>query len=117
MNPARREAFQHEALVYRTPEELLAGTVPFVEAGLAADEPVLVAVPAANIELIRDAMTAASGAVRFVDMTEAGRNPGRIIPGVLHAFVDEHAPCRVRVIGEPIWAGRSAAEYPACVQH
>jgi anti-sigma regulatory factor (Ser/Thr protein kinase) len=50
-------------------------------------------------------------------MTEAGRNPGRIIPGVLHAFVDEHSPTRVRVIGEPIWAGRSAAEYPGCVQH
>jgi anti-sigma regulatory factor (Ser/Thr protein kinase) len=23
----------------------------------------------------------------------------------------------VRIIGEPIWAGRSAAEYPACAQH
>jgi anti-sigma regulatory factor (Ser/Thr protein kinase) len=50
-------------------------------------------------------------------MTEAGRNPGRIIPAVLHAFVQQHSPKPVRVIGEPIWAGRSAAEYPACVQH
>ncbi len=50
-------------------------------------------------------------------MAQAGRNPGRIIPAVLHAFVGQHAPARVRVIGEPIWAGRSAVEYPACVQH
>jgi anti-sigma regulatory factor (Ser/Thr protein kinase) len=36
---------------------------------------------------------------------------------VLLAFVAEHAGARVRIIGEPIWAGRSGTEYPACVQH
>jgi anti-sigma regulatory factor (Ser/Thr protein kinase) len=50
-------------------------------------------------------------------MTRAGRNPGRIIPWVLHAFIDEHAGRRARIIGEPIWDGRSADEYPACAQH
>ena len=50
-------------------------------------------------------------------MTDAGRNPGRIIPRLRCAFVDEHPAQSTRVIGEPIWAGRSAAEYPACVQH
>src|SRR5690606_41531439 len=52
-----------------------------------------------------------------LDMAEAGRNPGRIIPGVLHAFADRHAAGRVRIVGEPVWPGRSAAEYPACAQH
>jgi anti-sigma regulatory factor (Ser/Thr protein kinase) len=108
------EPFVHEALFYRDDAEYLAGTVPFIEDGLAVDEPVLVAVPAANVELLR---TVVNGRVRFLDMTQAGRNPGRIIPGVLHSFVSEHGPRRVRVIGEPIWAGRSAVEYPACVQH
>jgi anti-sigma regulatory factor (Ser/Thr protein kinase) len=69
------------------------------------------------MEPIRSALGDSAAQVRFVDMTEAGRNPGRIIPAVLHSFVNRHAPRRVRVIGEPIWAGRSAAEYPACVQH
>jgi anti-sigma regulatory factor (Ser/Thr protein kinase) len=50
-------------------------------------------------------------------MTEAGRNPGRIIPWVLSRFMDDHPGRRVRIIGEPIWQGRSADEYPACVQH
>jgi anti-sigma regulatory factor (Ser/Thr protein kinase) len=109
--------FQHEALVYRESDDLLAGTVPFVQAGLNAGEAVLVAVPTTNLELIRSALGSSAGQVRFVDMAEAGRNPARIIPAVLHAFVDEHAPRPVRVIGEPIWAGRSAVEYPACVQH
>ena len=31
--------------------------------------------------------------------------------------VDAHPDKHVRVIGEPIWPGRSDLEYPACVQH
>jgi anti-sigma regulatory factor (Ser/Thr protein kinase) len=51
-------------------------------------------------------------------MTQAGRNPGRIIPSVLRRFADAQPSARrVRIIGEPIWQGRSAVEYPACVQH
>jgi anti-sigma regulatory factor (Ser/Thr protein kinase) len=117
MNVSTTSHFRHEALMYGTPDELLAGAVPFVEAGLVADEPVLVAVPPASMDPIRSALGASAEQVVFVDMTEAGRNPGRIIPGVLHSFVSRHAPHRVRVIGEPVWAGRSAVEYPACVQH
>lgn len=107
----------HEALFYRGDEEYIAGTVGFVHAGLEVSEPVLVAVPESNGALIRKSLGADAHAVRFLDMSTAGRNPGRIIPGVLHAFVDEHPGRRVRIIGEPIWAGRTAAEYPACVQH
>jgi anti-sigma regulatory factor (Ser/Thr protein kinase) len=55
--------------------------------------------------------------VRLRDMTVAGRNPGRIIGTVLSAFVREHAGRRVRVVGEPIWAGRTDEEYPACAEH
>jgi anti-sigma regulatory factor (Ser/Thr protein kinase) len=110
-------AFEHEALVYQSPDDYVAGTVSFVRAGLGAGEPVLVAVPESNIALIRSALGAEAERVRFLNMNDAGRNPGRIIPGVLHPFVSQHAPQRVRIIGEPIWAGRSSAEYPACVQH
>jgi anti-sigma regulatory factor (Ser/Thr protein kinase) len=53
----------------------------------------------------------------MIDMTIAGRNPGRIIGGVLTAFAAEHPDKAVQMIGEPIWAERSAVEYPACVQH
>lgn len=50
-------------------------------------------------------------------MTRAGLNPGRIIPSVLRAFADAHQDVHVRIIGEPVWHGRTAVEYPACVQH
>jgi anti-sigma regulatory factor (Ser/Thr protein kinase) len=112
-----RTGFVHEALLYRDLDAYLAGTLSFLRGGLAAGEPLLVAVPVENLALIRASMGAAADRVSFLDMSRAGRNPGRIIPAVLHAFVEQHAPRRVRIIGEPIWAGRSATEYPACVQH
>lgn len=111
------EPFAHPALFYGDPHAYLAGTVPFVRAGPAAGEPVAVAVPGERLRLIRDALGADGAGVRFLDMREVGRNPGRIIPGVLRAFADARPPGRrVRIIGEPIWAGRGPAEYPACVQ-
>jgi anti-sigma regulatory factor (Ser/Thr protein kinase) len=115
--PTTDAAFVHPALFYRDALEYLAGTVPFIRAGLAAGEPVAVSVPGPNVELLRGALGAEAERVRFMDMTVLGRNPGRIIPGVLRAFADAHPDGPVRIIGEPIWAGRSDAEYPACAQH
>ncbi|MFJ4279315.1 anti-sigma factor RsbA family regulatory protein [Streptomyces massasporeus] len=112
------DPFAHPALFYRDEQEYLDGTLPFVHDGLDAGEPVAVAVPGKNLALIRDALGDAAEAVRLLDMREAGRNPGRIIPGVLRAFADtQPAGRRVRIIGEPVWAGRSDIEYPACAQH
>ncbi|WP_046732524.1 anti-sigma factor RsbA family regulatory protein [Streptomyces humi] len=110
--------FVHPALFYGDEDEYLAGTVPFVQEALDAGEPVAVAVPGENLRLIRAALGAGAGSVLFLDMREAGRNPGRILPGVLLAFADaQPSGRRVRIIGEPVWAGRTATEYPACVQH
>ncbi|MDG9717086.1 anti-sigma factor RsbA family regulatory protein [Streptomyces sp. DH24] len=110
--------FVHPALFYGDEAEYLAGTVSFVRDGLDAGDPVAVAVPGDNLRLVQDALGDRGRAVRFLDMREAGRNPGRIIPGVLRAFADATPPGRrAWIIGEPIWAGRSATEYPACVQH
>ncbi|MCK1822989.1 MEDS domain-containing protein [Streptomyces sp. XM83C] len=112
------DLFDHPALFYRGEAEYLAGVLPFVRDALAAEEPVAVAVPGENLDLVRDALGACAGAVRLLDMREAGRNPGRILPAVLHAFADAQPPGRrVRIVGEPVWAGRSSVEYPACVQH
>jgi anti-sigma regulatory factor (Ser/Thr protein kinase) len=91
--------------------------VPFIQAGLAAGEPVMVAVPQDNLDRIRVALGSDADRVRLHNMQAAGRNPGRIIPGVLLAFAAAHPGMPVRIIGEPIWAGRSELEYPACAQH
>jgi anti-sigma regulatory factor (Ser/Thr protein kinase) len=109
--------FVHPALLYRDSDEYLAGTVPFIRDGLAAGEPVAVAVPGPNLTLLRDALGADAERILLRDMTVAGRNPGRIIPTVLLPFAEAHPGRRARIIGEPIWAGRSTVEYPACAQH
>jgi anti-sigma regulatory factor (Ser/Thr protein kinase) len=108
--------FVHPALFYRGPAEYLAGTIPFILDGLAAGEPVAVAVPAPNLALIEAELGEHAASVKLLDMAKAGRNPGRIIPGVMLAFAEANVG-RVRVIGEPIWAGRTALEYPACLAH
>ena len=109
--------FVHPALFYRDDAEYLAGLVPFVTEGLDRDQPVAVAVPGERLALLRDALGDAARHVTMLDMAEEGRNPGRIIPRVLRRFADARADRHVRIIGEPIWAGRSGAEYPACAQH
>ncbi|SDC94176.1 sensor histidine kinase [Glycomyces harbinensis] len=114
---AAADPFDHPALYYSGGQEYLDGTVPFIEGGLSAGEPVAVSVPGANLRLLREALGDSAERVLMLDMTEEGANPGRIIPGVLRAFADRHPDRRVRIIGEPIWPGRSEAEYPACAQH
>src|SRR5947209_9998332 len=109
--------FEHPAVFYRNAAEYRTGLVPFIEAGLAADEPVAVAVPGRNLDLLRDAVGPAGRGVRWLDMAEAGRNPGRILSHVLLPFANAHSDRHVRIIGEPVWPGRSPVEYPACAQH
>ncbi|MET8162409.1 sensor histidine kinase [Sphaerisporangium sp. NPDC005289] len=117
--PAPRAAgpFEHIGLFYRDLDQYASGCAAFVRRALASGDPALVAVPGGNGELVRARLGADGDAVTFADMARAGRNPGRIIPSVLLAFAGAHPGRRVWIIGEPIWKGRSAVEYPACVAH
>jgi anti-sigma regulatory factor (Ser/Thr protein kinase) len=115
---AEPSGLAHDALFYEDRDDYVASMLDFVRAGLAQSEPVLVAVPEPNLSRLRAAFTAdEAGRVRTADMSVAGRNPGRIIATVLTRFVAEHRGRRVRIIGEPIWADRTAVEYPACAEH
>jgi anti-sigma regulatory factor (Ser/Thr protein kinase) len=112
-----RSGFSHQALFYCGTDEFVTMTAGVVRSALAADEPVLAALPTAHLSLVRDALAADADQVRWVDMSRAGRNPGRILPGVLTPFQDEHRSRRVTMIGEPIWPGRTPGEYAAAVSH
>jgi anti-sigma regulatory factor (Ser/Thr protein kinase) len=118
MTASAAGTLEHDALFYTDAASYRSGCLDFVRTGLEQDEPVLVAVPQPGLGLLRSALSEAESArVRTADMAQAGRNPGRIIGTVLTAFVREHSGQRVRIIGEPIWAGRSEDEYPACAEH
>jgi anti-sigma regulatory factor (Ser/Thr protein kinase) len=109
--------FVHPAVLYGSDDEYLGQLVPFVTEGLAQGHPVAAAVPGPRLRLLREALGRHADDVLLMDMQVVGRNPGRIIPTVLRRFADAHPEAHVRIIGEPIWAGRTAVEYPACAQH
>ncbi len=112
------DAFSHEALLYMDPDELLAGTLPFVREGIAGGEPILVVLAAEKNERLRAELGADAGKVQFADMREVGANPARIIPA-WHEFVDtagaDGRP--IRGIGEPIWPERVGPELVECQRH
>jgi anti-sigma regulatory factor (Ser/Thr protein kinase) len=109
-----RPGLSHRALLYRGLPEYLDGVTSFIEDGLAAGEAVMVAVPGPKVETIR---TAVSGqGTYFVDMTELGRNPGRIIPAV-QEFLQQHRDRAGRFVGEPIWSGRHPDEIAEATRH
>jgi MEDS: MEthanogen/methylotroph, DcmR Sensory domain/Histidine kinase-like ATPase domain len=88
----------------------------FVRTGQRLGEPVLVAQRRPQLERLSAALGDPEE-VTFLDMSVSGRNPGRILPWILHAFSRKHGGRQVRIIGEPIWPGRTSLEYPACLEH
>jgi anti-sigma regulatory factor (Ser/Thr protein kinase) len=109
--------FDHPALLYRGAGQYVTAVTAFVRSAVRDDDPVLIAVPRGNLDLLRGALADLGDRVTFADMAVAGRNPGRIIPGVLLRFAADHPGRRVSIVGEPIWPGRTAMEYPACAAH
>jgi anti-sigma regulatory factor (Ser/Thr protein kinase) len=110
--------FDHPGLLYRDAAGFLSATVPFVRRAVEAGDPVLAALPGPNLDLLRRALgRGPAGHVDFADMTITGRNPGRIIPGLLLRYTSAHPGRRVSCVGEPVWPGRTTVEYPACAAH
>jgi anti-sigma regulatory factor (Ser/Thr protein kinase) len=110
----------HEALFYRDADDYAIAIGYFLREGFELSEPALVAVPGSRVDVLRSVLgldlVQDAERVQFVDMAVAGRNPGRIIE-MLHSFIQQHPDRRVRIVGEPSWPGRSAAEYRATLQH
>ncbi|MDJ0382761.1 anti-sigma factor RsbA family regulatory protein [Streptomyces sp. G-G2] len=108
--------FVHPALFYRGPRDYAAGVGGFVRTALTAGEPVLVAVPGPHLEALQGDLGAEGDGVEYVDMSALGRNPGRIL-AALQDFADRHPGRSARIVGEPIWAGRSTAEVLEATRH
>jgi anti-sigma regulatory factor (Ser/Thr protein kinase) len=116
--PGAPAVLEHEAFLYSGASDYCAGLVPFIREGLSLGEPVLAAVPQPGLGLLRSALDERElDQVTTTDMSVAGRNPGRVIGSVLTAFLASHPRTRVRIIGELVWAGRNAEEYPAGAEH
>jgi anti-sigma regulatory factor (Ser/Thr protein kinase) len=109
-------AFRHEVMLYDSRETFVDGAAPFIRDAVAAGEPIMVAIAAEKIDLLRSRLGEDAEQVVFADMAELGANPARIIPA-WQEFVDANPGRALRGIGEPIWAERSATELVECQCH
>src|ERR1700733_13640023 len=105
----------HDVLFYRGADEYVAAVASFVRGGLAAGESTLVAVPHPKGQLLQ-AVIGQAPRVSFVDIADIGRNPARITPSRRGlAYSKRGQP--IRVVDEPAWPGRPAAEVAEVVLH
>ncbi|MBG0826649.1 sensor histidine kinase [Planomonospora sp. ID67723] len=101
----------HHALIYGSDESFLAATTGFCLDGLTAGDKVLAVTTPVNTGLLRDSLGRDSGAVEFVTAEDWYDAPGRTL-AAYNRYVDEHKVRhrRIRIIGEPVWHGRTPAE-------
>ncbi|WP_111766904.1 MEDS domain-containing protein [Nakamurella deserti] len=105
------QSFRHEALLYHDHDEYLDTVVPFLREGVERGEHVLVAVVEPAGDEIRERLGDAAGEVAFVDMSDLAANPARIMPALTTLVESHHHDGRaMRVLGQPVWAGRRDVE-------
>lgn len=105
----------HDAFVYSSEEEFLAGAVPFLEEGIDLREPIIAAPTPANGDLLRARLGRRAKAVDWAEGLEAHRTVERL--AILLQFIDRQqnrGVTRIRVFGEPCWppgGGPGVAEW------
>jgi anti-sigma regulatory factor (Ser/Thr protein kinase) len=111
-----RGSLVHHAHLYRGPEQFKHAMRRFIEDGLDAGEPVLVALPTDNLGHLCSALDGAADQILLRDMSELGRNPGRIMD-VIKDWSERHPGRRARFVGQPIWPERTAEEAVEGARH
>lgn len=114
--PEPQAMCRHEAFLYGSQAEFLERTTAFVREGLAAGEPIIVALDAAKLEQLRGRLGVGAGLVKWVDITNIGGNPARIT-SVWLEFAIGQGSRPLRGIGEPIWPERGRAELLEAQRH
>jgi anti-sigma regulatory factor (Ser/Thr protein kinase) len=114
-----QQGFVHSALLYQSQGEYLDFVLRFVVDGLAAGEPVLIAVPGENLALLRDALLRECDGIpaglHTADITEIARNPSRFL-AIKSRFAEQYRDRRVRIVSQLVWPGRTDDELLACVE-
>lgn len=118
--------FRHQVCVYGSDEEFLAMALPFVEEGFRRGEPVLAATTSANLELLSEALGDRADRLDFAETAYFGRRPPQRVAAFERYWrhtaddgdsaANGNGPRHVRIIAEPVWAGRSRAEAAAWKQ-
>ena len=103
---------EHSAFTYGTDDQFRTTVGTFLGEGVERSEASLAVTTGANIELLREHLGKEARGVEFVDASGWYSSPVAALEGY-RSFIDaklEHGAAWVRIVGEPIWAGRSGAE-------
>ena len=104
--------FEHRLLTYASDDDYLEGTVPFITEGLEQSHAHLVVATPPQIALLRDTLRERAESVEFADSADWYNS----LSGALNryrAYVKQKVEAGVawiRVVGDPVWAGRSEIE-------
>jgi anti-sigma regulatory factor (Ser/Thr protein kinase) len=113
---APHNEFLHSALLYGSDDEFVRVATPFIEQGIAAEQPVLVAVPTPKVELLRSALGGGVDGVSLLPAEEWFETSARTREK-LARWGRERETARARVIGEPPWATGSEAQVRDWARH
>jgi anti-sigma regulatory factor (Ser/Thr protein kinase) len=109
--------FVHRALIYGSEREFIDGALPFIEEGVDSGEAILVAVQAANLVALRDALGPEPAGVRFLSVDEWYENSARTRDKFEDWVAENAQGGRVRLIGEPPWAVDHEAQVRDWARH
>ena len=123
--------FRHGLCVYDSDRQFVETAVPFLAEGLALGEPALAVTTPANLELIGAALGKRAGEVDYAESAFFGRRPPQRVAAFYRYWRTRTAAragetpsiagisgipgggARVRILAEPVWAGRSGREIAA----
>ena len=105
---------RHQALIYQDDDSFLAATVPFLVAGLERSEAVLVVTKAQHVSKLRGELGKKANQVDFVESETWYTTPSSAL-NTYRSYVEDKLDSSLwtRLIGEPIWMGRSETDLRA----
>jgi transcriptional regulator with XRE-family HTH domain len=109
----------HRVLIYGSDDEFLRAAVPFLAEGMQRSECVFAVTSLANTQLLHDALGSDAAGVEFADMSDWYGTPQGALSGY-RQFLQERREARapwMRIIGEPVWVGRSPKEVKAWTRY
>jgi hypothetical protein len=109
--PSPSTMLVHSAFPYRTDDQFVKTIGPVLAEGVERSEALLAVTAAGNIELLREHLGRERRKVQFVEANSFYTTPAAALDAY-RAFVEanlDRGVHWVRVVGEPVWAGRSEA--------
>jgi transcriptional regulator with XRE-family HTH domain len=113
------DLLDHQSLIYLDAADLVETAAPFLQDGVEHGEAVLVVANPENAEPLRDRLGASAAKIRFGDWPTWYGSPRDALLGYRQFAIDAldaGAPW-VRIVGEPVWADRTAEEIETWVRY